>query len=183
MKRAALVVHLLSAVAVALAYASAFLPGGPPGWAAPLLAVGTAGAIVSVMAVGATRQGRIGRLAWLFVSVFVLVAGGLLLLLALPPADPGEPTLVLGLPLRAAVLVYGIGLAPALVVPLAYALTFDELTLRDEDLERVRDAAARRREAEEGDPAGDEDGTAGTGERGEASGGAGAPDAREGGPG
>lgn len=149
MKRAALLVHVLSAIAIAVAYASAFLPGGAPEWAAPLLAVGTGAIIVSAMAVGAARGGRIGSLAWPFAAVFVLVSGGLLLLLALPPADPREPILVLGLPLRAAVLLYGIGLLPAILVPLAYALTFDELTLSEEDLERVRGAAARRRQEEE----------------------------------
>jgi len=35
----------------------------------------------------------------------------------------------------------GIGLLPLLVLPLAYALTFDEMTLSEADLARVRDAA------------------------------------------
>lgn len=145
MKRAALAVHLLSALAIALAYASAFLPGGAPGWAAPLLAVGTGAALVSVMALGAARGGRIGWLWVPFALTLVLVSGGLLLLLALPPADPAEPALVLGLPLRAAVLLYGVGLLPAFVVPVAYALTFDRLTLGEEELERVRAVGRRRR--------------------------------------
>ena len=171
MKRAALLTHLLSAVAVVGAYASAFLPGGAPPWAAPLLALGTAGAIVSAMALGAAKEGHVGRLRGPFAAVFLVVAGGLLLLLALPPADPTEPTLILGLPLRAAILLYGIGLLPALLVPLAYALTFDELTLREEDLERVR-AVARGGSEGEGsrgreDPAGAPDGRHGSGREGE----------------
>ena len=67
------------------------------------------------------------------------------------PADLGaaEP-LLLGLPRRAAIVVYGIGLLPVLVLPVAYALTFEAQTLRDEDLERVRAAGAERRAREEG---------------------------------
>jgi hypothetical protein len=49
---------------------------------------------------------------------------------------------VLGLPRRAAIVLYGIGLLPLFVLPVAYALTFDEMTLSEEDLERVRRAAA-----------------------------------------
>ncbi|MBA2239290.1 MAG: hypothetical protein H0W24_11405, partial [Lysobacter sp.] len=48
-----------------------------------------------------------------------------------------EP-LLFGLPQRAAIIVYGVGLLPTLVLPVAYALTFEAQTLRDEDLERVR---------------------------------------------
>ena len=39
-------------------------------------------------------------------------------------------------------IVYGVGLFPVLVLPVAYALTFDEQTLRAEDLARVRASAA-----------------------------------------
>ena len=35
----------------------------------------------------------------------------------------------------------GIGLLPLLVLPIAYALTFDDMTLSEADLERVREAA------------------------------------------
>jgi hypothetical protein len=44
--------------------------------------------------------------------------------------------------------VFGIGLLPVLVLPVAYALTFEAQTLRDEDLERVRAAGAARRARE-----------------------------------
>jgi hypothetical protein len=61
------------------------------------------------------------------------------------PAESGVDTgLWLGLPPRAAVVLYGIGLIPLLLIPLAYAFTFEEQTLSDGDLERVL-AAARRR--------------------------------------
>ncbi len=140
-KRVGIALLLASTAAIAAAYASAFLPGGAPPWAAWVLAVGTAAVMVSMMLVGAARQGRVGRLGWVFLLVFVWVAGGFLVLLALPPVNPGDPALWLGLPPRAAVLMYGIGLAPLFVVPVAYARTFDHLTLSDEDLARVRSAA------------------------------------------
>jgi hypothetical protein len=41
---------------------------------------------------------------------------------------------------------YGIGLLPTLVLPVAYALTFADQTLRPEDLERVLETARAARE-------------------------------------
>jgi hypothetical protein len=140
-KRLALVALFLSMVMIAAAYASAFLPGGSPPWAPWLMAIGTAATLVSTMTVGAARNGRIGRLALPFGFVFLVVAGGFSLVLALPPADPLDPVLWLGLPPRAAVILYGIGLLPLLVMPLGYALTFDQMTLTKDDLERVQCAA------------------------------------------
>ena len=40
--------------------------------------------------------------------------------------------------MRAAIVIYGIGLLPIIVLPVAYALTFEAMTLSAEDLERVR---------------------------------------------
>lgn len=152
-KRVALVAFFLSTLAIAVAYGSAFLPGGAPPWAAWLLAFGTAAVLVAAMMLGAVRNGRIGRLALPFAAVFALLAGGFGLLLALPATDPADPALWFGLPPRAAILLYGIGLLPMFVVPVAYAVTFDEMTLSDGDLERIRDAATqRRRDAEMGVP-------------------------------
>ncbi len=130
-----------STLLLAAAYASAFLPGGAPAWAAWLMVVGTAGLMVSTMALGAARAGRIGRLAIPFALVFVILVAGFGLVLALPPGGPGE-ALWLGLPARAAIVLYGVGLLPLFAVPLVYALTFEESTLSAADLERVRAAAA-----------------------------------------
>lgn len=130
-------------LAIALAYASAFLPGGAPRWAPWLLATGTATCMVGMMVLGATRRGRpLGRtLVAAFAVTFVLVLGGFALALALP-AEAAGARLWLGLPRRAAILLYGIGLLPLLILPLAYASTFDEQTLSEEDLARLRAAAA-----------------------------------------
>lgn len=140
-RRRILGTFVVSVLGVGAAYASAFLPGGAPAWAAWVMAAGTAGSLVAAMALGAERDGRLGRLKAPFAFVLVVLVGGFWTVLALPPVEPGDPELWAGLPPRAAVVLYGIGLLPLLVVPVAYALTFDELTLSEEDWARVRRAA------------------------------------------
>ncbi len=131
----------LALAAVALAYGSAFLPGGAPAWAPWLLLVGTVLSLLAISVLGAVREGKdAGRLAWVFALTFLLVAGGLALAIAVPEPAPGDP-LVLGLPLGAAILVYGVGLLPLIVVPLAYAWTFPELGFREGELEEIRSQA------------------------------------------
>jgi len=61
----------------------------------------------------------------------------------MPPETATSP-LWLGLPFRAAVVLYGIGILPLFVLPFAYALTFESLTLSEADLERVRQVKAAR---------------------------------------
>ena len=158
-KRTGFLLFITAVLAVAAAYASAFLPGGSPAWAPWLLAGGTCLSLVAMMVVGAARHGRIGgRLALAFGVVLAITAGGFATLLALPPASAVDPKLVLGLPVRAAVLLYGIGIIPFFIVPLAYAWTFDEMTLSKADLARVRAAA----------PAGGAHGSSGAGGASEA---------------
>lgn len=139
-KRIALAAMVLAALAIAAAYASAFLPGGAPGWAAWLMALGIPTALVAVMVLGAARGGRIGRLALPFAFSFCVLAAGFCLAVALPADSAAGAPLYLGLPLRAAIVIYGIGLFPIVVLPIAYALTFHEQTLNADDLERVRAA-------------------------------------------
>ena len=132
---------VLSTLLVAAAYGSAFLPGGAPPAAAWMMATGTALIMVALMALGAVRQrGGTGRLALPFAAVFAIMAGGFAFALLLPPVAAGE-TLWLGLPRGAAVVLLGIGLVPMFILPLAYAFTFDEMTLGEDDLARVREAA------------------------------------------
>jgi hypothetical protein len=137
-KRIALAAMVLAALAIAAAYASAFLPGGTPGWAPWPMALGIPTTLVAVMVLGAAKGGRIGRLALPFAFSFCVLAAGFCLAVALPEdAGAGAP-LYLGLPLRAAIVIYGIGLFPIVVLPIAYALTFGEQTLNGADIERVR---------------------------------------------
>ena len=140
----------LSTLCIAVSYAAAFLPGGTPSWAAWLLAFGIATCMVAFMALGASRRGRgVGRLGPVLAVVFVLIAGAFALALALPAERLGD-ALWGGLPRRAAILLYGIGLLPLFVLPVAYAATFEEQTLSEADLERVRAAVRALR-----DPSGD----------------------------
>lgn len=139
-KRTSLLTLLAGTLMIAAAYGSALLPGEPPAWSAWSMGIGTAVVMVSAMALGAARQGGVGRLKLPFAFTFLVLAGGFCAVLALP-AEPAGAPLVLGLPLRAAIVLLGIGFLPLLVLPVAYALTFDEMTLSEEDLERVRRAA------------------------------------------
>jgi hypothetical protein len=160
-KRLALASLVLAALAIAAAYATAFLPGGAPGWAAWPMALGIPVALLAIMVLGAAR-GRepLGALGWPFAFSALVLAGGFSLALGLPASEaPGVP-LHGGLPLRAAVIIYGIGLLPIVVLPIAYALTFERQTLRPADLERVRLAGqawrarqAAARDARTADPA------------------------------
>ena len=140
---AAVVALVVATLAIGVAYGSALAMAAVPAWAPWLMATGVPLALVSVMTLGAARRGRVpGVLLAAFALVGVMLVAGFALALALPGASgtTGEP-LLLGLPRRAAIIVYGIGLLPVLVLPVAYAATFEAQTLRDEDLERVRAAA------------------------------------------
>lgn len=150
-RRISLAALLAGTLAITAAYGSAFLAGPPPAWAAWALGIGTSVVMVASMALGAARQGRgIGRLKWPFAFVFLVLAGGFSAVMVLPDEAPGAP-LFLGLPLRAAIVLIGIGLLPLLVLPVAYALTFDDMTLGEDDLARVR-AAAKALQAETAAP-------------------------------
>lgn len=136
--RTGLLGFFVATVLIAVAYASAFLPAGTPVWAPWFMAIGTALAMVSAMVFGAARTDRpLGPLAWVFGAAFVLIAGGFSLALVLTPPEGGEP-IWFGLPRRAAILIYGVGLLPVFLLPVAYAMTFDRVTLSDADLAAFR---------------------------------------------
>ena len=138
-KRIARLVLVLAVCAIAVAYGSAFMPGGAPRWAPWLLALGIPGALGGIMVLGAARErGGVGRLAIPFAFVIVTLTVGFCLALGLPANEGPGSTLWLGLPARAALIIYGIGLMPVVVLPVAYALTFGTQTLAAEDVERVR---------------------------------------------
>ena len=125
--------------AIAIGYASAFMRGGAPSWAPWLLAFGIPGSLGGIMVLGAARErGGVGALALPFAFVIVTLTVGFCLALGLPSNEGPDSMLWLGLPLRAAVMVYGVGLMPAVVLPVAYALTFGTQTLTAKDVERVR---------------------------------------------
>ena len=102
------------------------------------------------MALGAARgSAGIGKLKFPFAFVFIVLTAGFCLALGLPANEGPGSTLWLGLPTRAAIVVFGIGLLPIVVLPVAYALTFDTQTLSQSDIDRVRELAAQRLADEE----------------------------------
>lgn len=144
MKQAALVVLFISMAAIGAAFAAAIAVGRVPAWTSWVIAAATSLSLIATITLGAARTGRplggLRRLLAPFAAVLLILLGAFAAALLLPAA--GEP-LLLGLPRRAAIVLYGIGILPVLILPVAYALTFDELTLSDEDLERVRQASHR----------------------------------------
>ena len=149
-KRIARLTITLATCAIAAGYASAFMPGGAPAWAPWLLALGIPGALGGIMVLGAARErGGVGRLAIPFAFVIVTLTVGFCLALGLSANEGSASTLWLGLPARAALVVYGIGLMPVVVLPVAYALTFETQTLAAEDVERVRQLGQLRTDAVE----------------------------------
>lgn len=131
---------VLGVFGIALAYASAFFPPSIAFIGPWLMAIMVPLVLFATMILGAVRGTRgLGRLALPFLLVFVLVAGGFVVALLLP-AEAADVRLFLGLPPRAAVILYGVGLLPLFMLPMVYALTFDTLTLTDEDIARVRAA-------------------------------------------
>jgi hypothetical protein len=138
-RTAARFVLVAATIGIAIGYASAFAKSGAPVWGSWLLAICIPAALGSIMALGATRGNRgLGSLKLPFAFVFLVLAAGFCLALLLPSKEP----LMLGLPLRAAIIIYGIGLLPIIILPVAYAITFDTQTLSEADVARVREIAA-----------------------------------------
>jgi hypothetical protein len=149
-RRAALVALFLAIAAIAAGYAAAFSPSGTPVWAAWLLALGIPVALGAIMILGAARGRRgIGPLKIPFAFVVLVLVIGFGAALALPATEGPLSTLWLGLPARAAIVIYGVGLLPIVVLPIAYALTFATQTLSAEDVERVRALARENQVAKE----------------------------------
>lgn len=139
LRRLALGVLCVALLAIAAAYASAFVVTGGASWSVPAFIFGMSLAMGAMMTLGAARDGRLGVL-WVPIGLtVVIVVGGLLLAWVLPGEN--EP-LWLGLPRRAAIVLYGVGLLPMFALPVSYALTFDTVTLRPDDIGRVRAARA-----------------------------------------
>jgi hypothetical protein len=136
-KTAALSAIFLAALAIAGVYAWALIAGSPPGWAPWILAVAAPLALIGTAVAAVTRPGSPLRplMAAALAVTLILMMGGFVLALTLP--SEGEP-LLLGLPRRAAIVLYGVGLLPVLVLPVAYALTFDSTVLHAEALDRLR---------------------------------------------
>ena len=140
----ALVALVISSILVAVAYVAAIVLRGVPSWAPWALMLGTSTIMLATMILGASRpRGGIGKLALPFGVIFAILIAGFSAALLMPP-ESAATTLWLGLPPRTAVVLYGIGVFPLFLLPIAYTLTFETLTLSDADLARVRAAREQR---------------------------------------
>src|SRR3954471_9600875 len=138
-RRTALAALLAGILAIAAGYAGAFFRTGTPAWSPWLLALGIPMSVGAIMILGAARGSRgVGSLKLPFVFVIAMLTIGFCAALALPANESAASHLWLGLPLRAAVIIYGIGLLPIVVLPVAYAITFRTQTLTADDVARVR---------------------------------------------
>lgn len=139
-RRAAVVVLFWSVAAIAIAYGAALVTKGSSSWTAWIAAIAVPIALTAIMILGAVRGDKgIGKLRIPFVFVALILIAGFLAALMLPATESATSSLLLGLPLRAAIVIYGIGVLPIIVLPVAYALTFETQTLSAEDVERVRE--------------------------------------------
>ena len=140
MQRIGLLLLVVGLVGVALAYVLV-LTGLPAAGAPWLLAAGASAVLAGVACLGAARPGRSARrLGFAIALAFIAVGAGLLLALALP-APTTDGALLLGLPRVTTILLLLTGLVPLLVLPIAYAIAFDDEVIAAADLERLRTVA------------------------------------------
>jgi hypothetical protein len=147
-RRLALSLIVSGTLAIAAAYVAALVRPEGALWAPWAIALGAAAVPVGLFVLGAAHRGQLSRgLLVVFGFVFMIVAGCFGLALALPANEGAGGPLLLGLPLRTAIVLYGVGVLPLVLLPVAYALSFDSTVLREEDLERLRAAVRARAEA------------------------------------
>lgn len=140
MKRLGLFLLVVGLLAVAIGYGATLSRVGV-GMAPWLLAIGSTSVLAGLALIGAARrERRSARLAAAIGIAFTAVGAGLVLGLALPP-PPADGPLLLGLPRVTTILLLLAGLLPLLLLPIAFALTFDDEVISAVDLERLRSAA------------------------------------------
>jgi hypothetical protein len=125
----------LGAVAILAAYGAAFVP--PLAGLAPWLMAGGISVLLPAV-LGLGLKGPRWMRVMIVATFGAVLVGGLVGALLLGPEPPGAP-LVLGLPRRAALLLYGVGLLPGPVLSLLYAASFDRSVLSPERLARLRE--------------------------------------------
>ena len=142
MKRVALIGVCAGALLVTLAFGSAWLPGGAPVWGTWLMILGSAKLLGSATMLGALNSGvrwPLALAAAVFLSLLIVIGFGAPLLL---PVETAASPLVLGLPVRAAIEIYGVGLLPIVVLPWLFAAQFRQDGLDDAGLAALRSRCA-----------------------------------------
>jgi hypothetical protein len=126
------------ALLILIAFTSAWVPGGAPIWGVWAMILGSAIVMAAATAIGALNSGV--RRPWaiaasLFLFAVIAVGFGAPLLL---PVETAASTLFLGLPIRAAIEIYGVGLLPIIVLPVLYAFEFKGDGLDEASLAALR---------------------------------------------
>lgn len=143
MSRAGIVAFTVGVTLVAVAYGVAFAGGGASPWAAYVMVVGVALTLAGTLVVGALRDGvGAGRILATAGFLFVVLVAGFGAALLLPSEGAAGP-LLLGLPRRAAILLYGIGILPIVVLPFVYARDFSDRGSDQETIDDLRRACRR----------------------------------------
>lgn len=124
---------LLGLLLAAAAYAGAFVVGSAPEWSGWAMAGALVLTLPATLAIGGRPRGGGGMVVGVAWLLAVVLAAGFALAFGLP-AEDATTALWGGLPPRAAVIVYGIGLLPLLFLPWAYAR---DCARRDLDAETV----------------------------------------------
>jgi hypothetical protein len=124
--KAGIALFASGAVAIAIAYGATIVSGSAPAWAPWLVAFGGSATSVGLFVIGAASRGTVSSaVGWMLVALFLVLFGSFGAALALPATEgPGGQT-VMGLPLRLAIVFYGVGFLPLLGLPVAFALTFE----------------------------------------------------------
>ena len=124
--RAGLFLFLGGTATIGVAYAATILRGTPPAWAAWLLAFGCAATAVGLFVIGAATRGSIpAAVAVTLILLFVLIVASFGAALATAPNEGVDGRLVLGLPMRLAIVFYGVGFVPLIALPVVFGLTFN----------------------------------------------------------
>lgn len=98
---------------------------------------------VALIAIAASRGGTLGPIGPPLLALLLFLEGCALGMLLLRHRVLDGPWFG-GLPLAAAIQLYGLFLTPLLLVGLTYALTFDRFELKQEDLDRLEKLAGDR---------------------------------------
>jgi hypothetical protein len=97
----------------------------------------------ALIVIAVSREGRVGPIGSVLMILLIMLEAGAVGMLVLRGNIHAAPWIA-GLPLAAAIQLYGLGLAPLLLVALGYALTFDRYELRRDDLDRLAQRARSR---------------------------------------
>ncbi len=108
----------------------------PWGWAEVLFALLVMGYPVALIVVAVARNGKLGHLGIPLMLLLIFLEACAVGMLVLRGHVTDAPWFG-GLPLAAAIQLYGLFLTPLLLVALTYALTFDRFEMKQEDLDRL----------------------------------------------